>query len=150
MIQAKVKQLLFDAAKLAEHIEKFSVRAGVLLAIEKQWVESDVDDRFGLLRNAVSALNRDKDIRIDQLSVQRRVNLGCQPDKSTWYGETVARFNLIENVMRFSNFREDAAVELALSLERGLNRVRALAALAGGSAQRVIVESTRRKDTKNR
>lgn len=137
---SQVKQLLFDATKLTEHIEKSSVRAGVLLAIEKQLAESDADDRFVLLRDAVTAVNRDKDSRIDQLSVQRRVNFGCQQDKPTWYGGTVARFNLIDNVLRFSNSRDDAAVQLALSLDPGVNRVRALAAVAGSAAKRVLTE----------
>ena len=136
----QIKQLLFDATKLAEHIDKASVRAGVLLAIEKQWAESDVDDRFGLLRNAVLAVNRDKAARIDQLSVQRRVNFGCQSDKPSWYGEIVARFSLIDNVLRFSNSREDAALQLALTLDPGVNRVRALAAVAGSAAKRALAE----------
>jgi hypothetical protein len=136
----QVKQLLFDAIELAEHIEKSSVRAGVLLAIEKQLAESDANERFGLLRDAVSAVNRDKDIRIDQLSVQRRVNFGCQQDKPIWYGGSVARFNLIDSILRFSNSREDAAVQLALSLDPGVNRVRALAAVAGSAAKGVIAE----------
>jgi hypothetical protein len=147
----QVKQLLFDAAKAAEHVEKSSVRAGVLLAVEKQLAESDADDRFGLLRDAVSAVNRDKDIRIDQLSVQRRVNFGCQQDKPIWYGGTVARFNLIDSVLRFSNSREDAAVQLALSLDPGMNRVKALAAVAGSAAKRVIAErKAKKKETTNR
>jgi len=141
----QVKQLLFDATKLTEKVEKSSVRTGVLLAIEKQLAESDADDRFGLLRDAVSAVNRDKDIRIDQLSVQRRVNFGCQQDKPTWYGQSVARFNLIDSILRFSKSREDAAVQLALSLDPGVNRVRALAAVAGSAAKRVIVEREAKK-----
>jgi hypothetical protein len=143
----QLKQLLFDATKRAEHIVKPSVRAAVLLAIEKQWAESEVDDRFDLLRNAVSAVNHDKDIRIDQLLVQRRVNLGCQSDKSTWYGETVARFSLIDNVIRFSNSREDAAVQLALSLDPGVNRIRTLAAVAGSAAKKVLAERKAKKET---
>jgi hypothetical protein len=147
----QVKQLLFDAKKLAEHIEKSSVRAGVLLAIERQLADSDADNRFELLRDAVSAVNRDKDIRIDQLSVQRRVNFGCQQDKPIWYGGGVARFNLIDSVLRFSNSREDAAVQLALSLDPGVNRIRALAAVAGSASKRVIAErDAKKKETTNR
>jgi hypothetical protein len=143
---AKAKQLLFDATKVAEHIEKPSVRAAVLLAIEKQLPESDADDRFGLLRDAVSAVNRDNDIRIDQLTVQRRVNFGCQQDKPSWYGGGVARLSLIDSVLRFANSREDAALQLALNLDAGINRVRVLAAVAGSAAKRAIVE----KDSKKR
>jgi hypothetical protein len=141
----QAKLLLFDATKLAEHVEKSSVRAGVLLAIEKQLAESDADDRFGLLKDAVSAVNRDKDIRIDQLSVQRRVNFGCQQDRPIWYGGSVARFNLIDSILRFSNSREDAAVQLALSLDPGVNRIRALATVAGSAAKRVIAEREAKK-----
>ena len=143
---SKAKQLLFEATKVAEHIEKPSVRAGVLLAIEKQVPESDADDRFGLLTNAVSTVNRDHEIKIDQLTIQRRVNFGCQQDKPTWYGGGVGRFSLIDSILRFSQSREDAAVQLALNLDPGVNRVRALAAVAGSAAKRAIAE----KDSKKR
>jgi len=146
--QGLVKQLLFDATKLAEKVMKPSTRAGILLAIEKQLAESDADDRFGLLRDAVSAVNRDKDIRIDQLSVQRRVNFGCQQDKPIWYGESVARFNLIDSILRFSDSREDAAVQLALNIDPGVNRVRTLAAVAGSAVKRVTAEREAKKKTR--
>ena len=142
---SKAKQLLFEATKVAEHIEQPSVRAGVLVAIEKQVPESDADDRFGLLTNAVSTVNRDHEIKIDQLTIQRRVTFGCQQDKPTWYGGGVGRFSLIDGILRFSQSREDAAVQLALNLDPGVNRVRALAAVAGSAAKRAIAEKDSKK-----
>lgn len=143
----QVEQLLFDATKLAEHVVKPSVRAGVLLAIEKQLAESDPDDRFRLLTDAVSAVNRDKDTRIDQLSVERRVSFGCQSEKPTWYGESVAQFNLIDSILRFSDSREDAAVQLALDIAPGVNRVRTLASVAGAAVKRINAETAAKKKT---
>ena len=148
---SQVKQLLFDAKKSAERVEKPTVRAGVLLAIEKQLKESDADERFELLKDAVVSVNRENDIRIDQLSVQRRVDFGCQQDKPIWHGGTVARLNLIDSLLQFSNTREDAAVQLALSLDPGLNRIRALAAIAGSATKRVIADrEAKKKGTVNR
>lgn len=144
--QGHSKQLLLDAGKLADRVERPSARASVLLAIEQQLSESDAENRFKLLKDAVSAVNRAKEIKIDRLSMQRRVNFGCEEDKPVWYGESIAQFNLINSLLRFSQSHEDDALQLALDLDPGVNRIRALAAVAGSAGKRIIAE----RDAKRR
>jgi len=50
------KQLIFEAINLSERVTDPSARAAVLIAIEKQLSESDFEDRFRVLKNAVAVL----------------------------------------------------------------------------------------------
>ena len=143
------KQLLLDAIKLAERVERPAIRAGVLVAIEKQLPEPDSDNRLKLLQDTVSAVNRSDEIVIDRLTVQRRVNFGCEKDKGPWYGGSIARVNFIDSVLRFSQSHEADAVQLALDLERGANRIKALAAIAGAAIRRTQAEAGEKKKTAN-
>jgi len=139
------KQLLLDAIKLAERVERPAVRAGVLVAIEKQLPDADSDNRLKLLKDTVAAVNRSDEIVIDRLTVQRRVNFGCEKDNGSWYGGAIARVNFIDNVLRFSQSNEADAVQLALDLERDADRIRTLAVIAGSAVKRIQIQASDQK-----
>jgi hypothetical protein len=143
------KQLVWDAIKLAERVEQPSIRAAVLIAVENQLPESDSDDRPRLLKDAVSAVNRSDEIAIDRLTVQRRVDYGCEKDKGRWYGGTIARVNLIDSILRFSQSHEADAMQLALDLERDANRIKALAAIAGSAIKRIQAATAEKRKPAN-
>ncbi|HEY3581089.1 MAG TPA: hypothetical protein VGK82_11115, partial [Pyrinomonadaceae bacterium] len=55
-------------------------------------------------------------------------------------GGSIARANLIDSVLRFSQSNEDDAMQLALDLKRDANRIRILAAIAGSAIKRIQSE----------
>jgi len=134
------KQVLLDAIRLTERVEPLAVRAAVLVAIEKQLPEPDSDNRLKLLKDAVAAVNRSEEITIDRITVPHRVNYSCEKDKGPWYGGSIARVNLIDSVLRFSQSHEADAMQLALDLKRDANRIRVLAAIAGSAIKRINAE----------
>ena len=134
------KRLVLDAINLSERVGDPSARAAVLVAIEKQLAESDFEDRFRVLKNAVALLNRNNQIKIDQLSVWRRVDLGCEQKGVIWHGGRVTNLSLIDGLMRFAQSREDEALQLALELDPGVNRISAVAAVAGAAIKRIKAE----------
>lgn len=133
------KELLLEATKLAERVTDPDVRAGVMLAVANQFPESDPDDRFRMLKRAVAAVNSKKDIKIDKFLVERRVNLTCVGTPSQWYGESLAQVSLIDSILQFSQLHEDQAMQVAQDLGPGINRVRALAAIAGSAIKKPSV-----------
>jgi hypothetical protein len=140
------KQLVLDAINLSERVAEPSARAAVLVAIGKQLSESDFEDRFRVLKNAAGLLNRNKQIRIDQLSVWRRVDLGCEQKGVAWHGGRVANLSFTDGLVRFSQSHEDEALQLALELDPGVNRIRAVAAVAGAAIKRVKAEEGAKKN----
>lgn len=141
------KQLILEAINLSERVADPSARAAVLVAIEKELAEPDFEDRFRVLKNAVAVLNRDKQTRIDQLSVWRRVDLGCEQKGVAWHGGRVANLNLTDGLVRFSQSREDEALQLALELDPGVNRIRAVAAVAGATLKRIQAAEGAKRNT---
>ena len=141
------KQLILEAINLSERVTDPSARAAVLVAIEKQLSESDFEDRFRALKNAVAVLNRNKQTRIDQLSVWRRVDLGCEQKGVVWHGGRVANLSLTDGLVRFSQSREDEALQLVLELDPGVNRIRAVAAVAGSAIKKIKAEEGSKRNT---
>lgn len=138
------KHLILDAINLSERIADPSARAAVLVAVEKQLSESDFEDRFKVLKSAVAILNRNKETRIDDLAVWRRVELGCEQRGIMWHGEVITSLNLTDGIVRFSQTREDEALQLALEFDSGVNRIRAVAAVAGSAIKRIKAEEAKR------
>jgi hypothetical protein len=139
------KQLVLDAMRLAERVEPLAVRAGVLVTIEKQLPELDSDNRLKLLKDAVAAVNRSEEITISRISVPHRLNYSCEKDKGPWYGGSIARVDLIDSILRFSQSHEADATQLALDLKRDANRIRTLAAIAGAAIKRIQSETSEKK-----
>lgn len=87
-------------------------------------------------------LNENKSVKIDQISVLRRLELGCENKSGTWYGSSdrLGRFDLIETLVKIAGSDAATAEELARDLGEGPNRIRALAAIAGSEirAARVV------------
>jgi hypothetical protein len=134
------KQLILDAINLSERVADPSARAAVLIAAEKQLSNSDFEDRFKTLRTAVAVLNRNKEIKIDQLSVWRRVDLGCEQKGIAWHGGRIVNLNLTDGIATFSQTREDEALQLAFEFDSGANRIKAVAAVAGVAIKRIKAE----------
>ena len=145
--QEESKQLIVDATNLSERVSDASARAGVLVAIEKQLPDSDFEERFKVLKNAVGVLNRNKEMRIDQLSVWQRVDLSCEQKGLEWHGGRIANLNLTDALVRFSQTREDEALQLALEFESGVNRIRGVAAVAGAAIKRIKAEEDANRKT---
>jgi len=141
------RQLILDAINLSERVADPSARAAVLVAAEKQLSESDFEDRFRTLRTAVAVLNRNKETKIDQLSVWRRVDLGCEQKGIAWHGGRIVNLNLTDAIATFSQTREDEALQLALEFDSGANRIRAVAAVAGAAIKRIKAEEDVKRNT---
>ena len=141
------KQLIFDTINLSERVADPSARAAVLVAAEKQLSESDFEDRFKALKTAVAVINRDKETKIDQLSVWRRVDLGCEQKGIAWHGGRIVNLNLTDALARFSQTREDEALQLALEFDSGANRIRAVAAVAGAAIKRIKAQEDVKRNT---
>lgn len=137
-------QLIHDATNIAERIADPSARASVFVAIEKQLPESNVEDRFKALKLAVGVLNSSKQIKIDQLSVWQRLDLSCEQNNNEWHGGRIATLNLIDGIVRFSQTREDEALQLAMQLDARVNRIRAVTAVAGSAIERIKTEETKK------
>jgi hypothetical protein len=126
-------EFLSNAYKLTEHIEEPAVRAGLLIGIANQFSKIDTTEPVRVLKEAIRALNQSQQLRIDQLSILRRVDLSCDGQPPIWYGgtESLSSSNLIETLVNLSQVDDEAAVQLARDLNPGANRVRVLAAIAG-------------------
>jgi hypothetical protein len=141
------KQLILDAINLSERVADPSARAAVLVAAERQLTNSDFEDRFKTLKTAVAVLNRNKETKIDQLSVWRRVDLGCEQKGIAWHGGRIVNLNLTDGIVSFSQTREDEALQLALEFDSGANRISAVAAVARAAIKRIKAEENAKRNT---
>ena len=64
------------------------------------------------------------------------MNLTCADTPSQWYGESLAQVSLIDSILQFSQLHEHQAMQVAQDLGPGINRVRALAAIAGSAIKK--------------
>jgi hypothetical protein len=131
-------EFLSNAYKLTEHIEEPAVRAGLLIGIANQFSKINTTEPVRVLKEAIRALNQSQQLRIDQLSILRRVDLSCDGQPPIWYGgtESLSSSNLIETLVNLSQVDDEAAVQLARDLNPGANRVRVLAAIAGAAIKK--------------
>lgn len=136
--------LLIEAGRTAERVDEPVTRAGLLFsaAYELADLDSSLSQSIRMMKDAIHLLNDNQSIKIDQISLLRRVDLGCDKKNGQWYGSSdpLARFNLIETLVKLANSNSSAAEELAGNLVEGANRVRALAAItaAGIRAAREV------------
>jgi len=142
------KQMILDAINLSERVADPATHAAVLVAVEKELPVSDFEDRFKVLKTGVAILNRSKQTQIDQLSVWRRVDLGCEQKGVQWHGGRVANLNLTDGLVRFSQSREDEALQLALEFDPGVNRIRAVGAVAGSALKRIRADEGAKGSTR--
>ena len=141
-------ELLLNASKLAQHVEESAPRAGLLITIANQISEIDTIEPIRVLKEAIRAVNKIGEPRIDQLSVLRKVDLSCDDKNPLWYGttESIANSDLIETLVKLSRQDEETAIQLARDLIPAANRVRVLAAIAGAAVKRVKMPERRASD----
>ena len=84
------------------------------------------------MRNAIQVLNDNKNIKMDRITLLRRVDLGCSKNPGEWYGSSspLVQFNLIETLAKIATSDIATAEELVSFLAEGPNRVRARATIA--------------------
>jgi hypothetical protein len=85
-----------------------------------------------MMKDAIRLLNDNENVKIDQISVLRRLDLSCDKKAGVWFGsgEPIGRFDLIDTLVKISVQDSSTAEELAGDLKGGVNRVRTLAAIA--------------------
>jgi hypothetical protein len=126
--------LLLKAAESAEHIAQPAIRAGLLFATAYDLTELDpgLSQAITKMKDAIRLLNNNKDVRIDQITIVRRLDLACEKKSGAWYGssDNLGRVDLIATLVKMANTDAATAEELAHDLAHGLNRMRALSAIA--------------------
>ncbi|MFY9620190.1 MAG: hypothetical protein WAM70_15365 [Pyrinomonadaceae bacterium] len=126
--------LLLKAAESAEHIAQPAIRAGLLFATAYDLTELDpgLSQAITKMKDAIRLLNNNKDVRIDQISIVRRLDLACDKKGGAWYGssDNLGRVDLIATLVKMADTDAATAEELAHDLAEGPNRIRALAAIA--------------------
>lgn len=143
--EEQAKQLWFDAMKFAEKVDNRGVSAATLVALTENFPGSSCSDCLKLLKGAIIAINSEQEIKPDELLISRRVDFTCNGNNS-WYGETLARFNLVDSLIALGQAQESDAVELAMELNQGVDRIKSLAALARQATQKIVAkESSRQK-----
>ncbi len=80
----------------------------------------------------------------NELLISRRVDFTCNGNYS-WYGETLARFNLVDSLIALGQAQESDAVELAMELNQGADRIESLAALAQQATQKIVANESSSK-----
>ena len=143
--EEQAKQLWFDAVKFAEKVDDRGARAATLVAITEGFPGSSCIDCVKLLKSAITAINGEHELKPDELLISRRVDFNCNGNNS-WYGETLARFNLVDTLIALGQAQESDAVELAMELNQGADRIKSLAALAQQATQKIVArESSKQK-----
>lgn len=131
----RARLILNDVLKTCDQIDDPDFRAALLFAsaYNLATLDSTFLESFSTLQKAILLLKDNKEVRIDKISLVRRVNFNCDSANPHWYGgvSDVGQFNLIETLLRISEKDWRVAEELASELPEGLNRTRSLAALAG-------------------
>jgi len=124
---------LLDAGRLAERIAEPTARAGLLFsaAYELADLDSSLSEPIRMMRNAIQVVNDTKNIKMDRITVLRRVDLGCNKQGGEWYGSAgpLARFDLLETLAKIASSDLATAQELVNYLAEGPNRIRARAAI---------------------
>ena len=125
---------MLEAGRSAERIVEPGARAGLLFSVayELTDLDSSLSEPIRMMRSAIQVLNDNKNIKIDQINLLRRVDLGCGNKSGEWYGSSspLAQFNLIETLGKIASSDVTTAEELIGSLAEGPNRIRARAAIA--------------------
>lgn len=131
----RARLILSDALKTSEQIEDLNFRAALLFAsaYNLSTLDSTFLESFSALEKAIRLLKDSKELRIDKISLARRINFNCDSANPHWYGgfDGLGELNLIATLVRISVKDWRIAEELATELPEGLNRIRSLAALAG-------------------
>jgi len=141
----QAKQLWFDAVKFGEKVDNRGARAATLVAITDGFPGSSCTDCVKLLKSAITAINGEQELKPDELLISRRVDFTCNGNNS-WYGETLAGFNLVDSLIALGKGQESDAVELAMELNQGADRIKSLAALAQQATQKIVArESSKQK-----
>lgn len=141
----QAKQLWLDAIKFAEKVDDRGARAATLLAITENFPGSSCNECVKLLKSAITTINGEQELKPDELLISRRVDFTCNGNNS-WYGETLARFNLVDSLTALGKAQESDAVELAMELNPGADRIKSLAALAQQATQKIVSrESSKQK-----
>lgn len=126
--------LVTEAGRLAEKVTEPAARAGLLFsaAYELADLDSSLSEPIRMMRSAIQLLNDNKNIKMDRITLLRRVDLGCSKNPGEWYGSSspLTQFNLIETLAKIASSDITTAQELVSFLAEGLNRVRAQAAIA--------------------
>ena len=140
--------LLLSAGRLAERVEEPASRTGLLFSVAYELTELDstLTEPMRMMREAIDLLNDNKSVKMDKITLLRRVDLGCDKRTEEWYGSSdpLVRFNLIETLVKLAGSDYVAAEALAGHLAEGPNRVRALAAIAGAEIRAVTQRSRQR------
>lgn len=140
--------LLLAAGRLAERVGEPASRTGLLFSVAYELTELDstLTEPMRMIREAIDLLNDNKSVKMDKITVLRRVDLGCDKRTGEWYGSSdpLVRFNLIETLVKMASTDYVAAEALAGYLAEGPNRVRALAAIAGAEIRAITQRSKQR------
>ena len=139
--EEQAKQLWFDAVRFAEKVDNRAARAATVVALTDNFPGSSCSDCMKLLKSAITAINGDPEIKPDELLISRRVDFACNGNNS-WYGEIVARFNLVDSLVALAQAQESDAVELAMELNQGVDRIKSLAALARLATQKIVARES--------
>lgn len=130
----RARLILNDAVKTSEQIEDFNFRAAILFvaAYNLSTLDATLLESFSVLEKAIRLLKDGKELRIDKISLARRINFNCDSANPHWYGgfDDLGGINLMATLVRISARDSRMAEELATALPPGLNRIRSLAVLA--------------------
>jgi hypothetical protein len=137
--QQQATQLWFDAVKFAEKVDNRGARAATLLALTERFPGSSCNDCVKLLKSAITAIKGEQELKPDELLISRRVDFTCNGNNS-WYGETLAHFNLVDSLIALGRTQESDAVEMTMELNQGADRIKSLAALAQQAAQKIMAK----------
>ena len=138
----RARVILNDVLKICDRIEDQSFQAALLFAASLQLlkIETPLPEIFPILEKAIHLLSNDKQVRIDQISLVRRLEMmSCDAGTPQWYGDSnnLGQFNVIETLVQISEIDAGVAEQLASDLPTGSNQIRSLAAVATAQIKRL-------------
>ena len=140
--RGRARVILNDVLKICDRIEDQSFQAALLFAASLQLLklETPLPEIFPIMEKAIHLLSNDKQVRIDQISLVRRLEMmGCDGSTPQWYGDfnNLGQFNVIETLVQISEIDAGVAEQLASDLPTGSNQIRSLAAVATAQIKRL-------------
>lgn len=138
----RARVILNDVLKICDRIEDQSFQAALLFAASLHLIKlgAPLPEIFPILEKAIHLLSNDKQVRIDQISLVRRLEMmDCDSRTPQWYGDfnNLGQFNVIETLVQISEIDAGMAEQLASDLPTGSNQIRSLAAVATAQIKRL-------------
>jgi tetratricopeptide (TPR) repeat protein len=118
-----------DAARVTAKLSEAETRTGFLFALSSMLLKVEPLEAQMLIRDAVKDLNRQEANDQMEFSIPIKVELACQGEDKTWYGEflSLSNSNVFDALTLFAKQNPDEAELIAGSIDDKIIKLRSLA-----------------------